>query len=67
MGEIVQAVGLDRQRAGGDLVQQRLPQMGARAIDERDACAAAAAELFDLLTAYEEGTVGSARSARPTP
>ena len=26
----------------------------------------AATELFDLLTAYEEGIVGPARSARPT-
>jgi hypothetical protein len=27
----------------------------------------AATELFDLLTAYEEGIVGPARSARPAP
>ena len=33
--EVVEAVGVDPQRAGGDLVQQRLPHVDQRAIDQR--------------------------------
>ena len=44
MREVVEAIGLDRQRAGRDLVQQRLPDVGQRAVDERDARPLAAPE-----------------------
>ena len=36
MGEVVEAVRIDAQGAGRDLVQQRLPDVDQRAVDQRD-------------------------------
>ncbi len=44
MGEVVEPVGIGAQRAGRDLVQQRLPDVAQRAVDQRDPRAATAAE-----------------------
>ena len=46
LGEIVELVPGNVHAAGGDFVQQRLPQMGARLVDERDLGAVAPAELI---------------------
>ena len=43
--EVVEVVLVEVHAAGGDFVQQRLPQVRARAVDERHARAALAAEL----------------------
>ena len=45
LGQIVQRVVVEVHAAGGDLVQQRLPQMGARLVDQRDLGLAALAQL----------------------
>jgi hypothetical protein len=44
MGEVVEPVALGGERAGGDLVQERLPDVGQRAVDQRDPRPAAPAE-----------------------
>ena len=46
LGEIVELVPRHVHAAGGNFVQQRLPQMGARLVDERDLGAVAAPELI---------------------
>ena len=43
--EVIQIVLVEVHAAGGDLVQQRFPQMSARTVDERDLRAALASEL----------------------
>jgi hypothetical protein len=42
--EIIEPVTFGSERAGGDLVQQRLPDVGQRAVDQRDPRLAAPAE-----------------------
>ena len=45
LGQIVERMVVEVHAAGGDLVQQRLPQMGARLLDQRDLGLAAPAQL----------------------
>jgi hypothetical protein len=59
LGEVIELVGVDVEAARGDLVQQRLPDVGGRTVDERHRGAAPAPEAV----AETRGELQSARAA----